>query len=299
MLRYLYRKKVIVDGGDFLDQAEKDFRHLTMGNQFIFSKVMRDKGNCKEILSRLLPHLEIHDIKLVEYEKVMDMRLFAKAVRLDIYLNDGTTVYNVEMQTSNKDDLAKRSRFYQAHIDMDCLAKGEEYQQLKDCFVIFLCRFDVFRKNLPIYTFTNQCHENSDIELKDGATKIFFNTENHEMVSDPKMAEFLRFLNCKSNAIFQTEDEFIQRLQGEVETIKQKRSSKEEYMVYEATLQQERYYARKEGMKEGMEEGIRRGEQKGKIDLAMEMIKENESIEKIMKYTKLSESQIKELQNQS
>ncbi|MFI3175347.1 MAG: Rpn family recombination-promoting nuclease/putative transposase [Bacillota bacterium] len=155
-----------------MEEQEKDWKKLTIANQFIFSKVMRDTEICKEVLRRLLPHMDIKEVNIVEYEKVMDVSLETKAVRLDIYLNDGETVYNCEMQALNKDNLAKRSRFYQAHIDMDCLAKGKSYQELKDSFVIFICKFDLFDKGLPVYTFTNLCHEIPKIQLKDGGQLI-------------------------------------------------------------------------------------------------------------------------------
>ena len=48
----------------------------------------------------------------------------------------------------------------------------------------------------------------------------------------------------------------------------------------------------KEGEKKGKLEGLKEGEKKRTIEIASEMLKDNESIEKIMKYTGLTEKEI-------
>ncbi|MFI3174943.1 MAG: Rpn family recombination-promoting nuclease/putative transposase [Bacillota bacterium] len=265
-----------------MSETAEDWKKLTIANHFIFSKVMRDTEICKEVLYRLLPHMDIGDIKIVEYEKVMDESLKAKAVRLDIYLNHGTTVYDVEMQSADNDNLAKRSRFYQAHIDMDCLAKGKSYQELKDSFVIFICKFDLFDKGLPVYTFTNLCHESPKIQLKDGATKIFFNTTSHEQVKDEKMAEFLRFVNRQWDDDFSTEDEFIKNLMNKVENVKQNKDWEREYMTMSATL----------------DNAVYQGKLERDIEIAKKMLKKNKPIEEIIEFTELPQSKIEELKEE-
>ena len=48
------------------------------------------------------------------------------------------------MQTTKKDNLPKRMRYYQGMIDLNILEKGESYKALKKSFVIFICTFDLF-----------------------------------------------------------------------------------------------------------------------------------------------------------
>ena len=56
---------------------------------------------------------------------------------------------------------------------------------------------------------------------------------------------------------------------------------------------------KEEGRAEGLAEGLEKGREKGRdelaIEIAREMLSEGESIEKIMRYTSLTEEQIKEL----
>ena len=52
------------------------------------------------------------------------------------------------MQVVNKKDLSKRSRYYQGMIDLNSIEKGELYNDLKDSIIIFICKFDPFKKGL-------------------------------------------------------------------------------------------------------------------------------------------------------
>ena len=49
-----------------------------------------------------------------------------RAARFDIFAHDEEdTVYNAEMQKKNKGNLPKRSRYYQAHLDVTLLELGK------------------------------------------------------------------------------------------------------------------------------------------------------------------------------
>ena len=90
---------------------------------------MRDKRLCKMLLERLL-QTKIKDIVYLEEEKAIDIGKDAKSVRLDVYLEDGNRVFDLEMQTTDKGNLPKRSRYYQGMIDLNTIEKGENYKKL-------------------------------------------------------------------------------------------------------------------------------------------------------------------------
>lgn len=56
------------------------------------------------------------------------------------------------------------------------LKPGEDYNDLKPNYVIFICTFDPFGKKLYRYTYENYCRE-TNLPLEDGTTKIFLNTK--------------------------------------------------------------------------------------------------------------------------
>ena len=72
---------------------------------------------------------------------------------MDVYPKDESKVVNVEMQAANHGDLPRRSRYYQAAADIDTTPKGSEYKDLKRNYVIFICIFDPFGQDRPIYKF--------------------------------------------------------------------------------------------------------------------------------------------------
>ena len=83
-----------------------------------------------------------------------------RSIRLDVYATDSVHVeYNVEMQNADEKNLAKRSRFHQAQMDVAALKPGEKFSQLKPGYVIFICTFDPYGKDAYRYTFENRCLE--------------------------------------------------------------------------------------------------------------------------------------------
>ena len=91
--------------------AIKPYDELTIQDNFLFQKIMRNKRICKLTLERLLD-IDIKDISYPEEEKTIDIRLDSKSIRLDVYVNDDKgTVFNIEMQTSkDMNELVKQTR---------------------------------------------------------------------------------------------------------------------------------------------------------------------------------------------
>ena len=153
-----------------------DYNKLTFTNNFVFCKVLENNLDlCRQLLELILD-VKIKKVELADKEKVLDIMPDGKIVWLDIYVEDRKgTVYNIEMQVAAKRNLPKRSRYYQGMIDLNSIEKGARYNSLKKSYVIFICMFDPFEKNLSIYTFSNHCKEMPYLELGDRTTKVFVN----------------------------------------------------------------------------------------------------------------------------
>lgn len=222
---------------------------LGISNDFIFSKLMRDKEVCKQVLEVLL-NFKISNIKYIEDEKAINIGYDAKSIRLDIYIEDNDKIYNVEMQVADKKDLAKRSRYYQSLIDLNCIEKGEFYKTLKESYVIFICAFDPFEKGLPKYTFENVCSEDNSLCLKDGTYKIFFNSKSCEKEEMELVKSFLKYVNGQKD-----NNDFINMLDEKIAKIKENKEWRQEYMTL---LMREREIA-EENFEQGKQEGIQQG----------------------------------------
>ena len=230
----------------------KPYEELTIQDNFLFQKIMRNKGICQRVIERLLD-IQVRDIVYQEEEKSIDVRLDSKSIRLDVYVNDENgTVFNIEMQTTrDMYELAKRTRYYQALIDIDLLEKGQKYRQLNNTYIIFICSFPLFDGRRHKYTFRNHCLEDHGIELRDGATKLFLSTKGQmDDISRP-LKNFLDYVDGRAPA-----DELMQEIDVEIDIAKRRDEWRRDYMTFALELERYREYGLEEGREEGRAEGI-------------------------------------------
>ena len=266
----------------------KDWEELTIQDNFLFQKVMRNKRLCQHLIEKIL-QIKIADITYPDTEKTIDIRLDSKSVRLDVYVKDDTgRVFDIEMQCTDEKDngLAKRTRYYQAMIDMDVLEKGDDYSALNPAYIIFICTFDAFDRGLPMYTFRNRCVEQNGIELNDEATKIFLNSKGDSEALDPDVRAFLRYVDGKA-----AEGVFVQEVDKEVRRVKQHDETRREYM----TLAMELKRQRQEGIAEGLAEGLAEGSANEKKKIIVTMLQKGLSVEFIEDCVQTSAEYIIEL----
>lgn len=198
---------------------------LEIKNDFLFAKVMSDKEICKALLEKLL-QIQIQDIVYLDQQKTIDVEKDAKSVRLDVYVEDGNRVFDLEMQTTDKKDLPWRSRYYQGIIDLNTIEKGESYKKLKESYIIFICTFDPFKGGRAQYSFENLCLEDSALKLKDGARKIFFNAKDYMHADQEDVREFLKYVNGE-----ESDNPFVKEIQAKVERAKLNEEWRREYMT--------------------------------------------------------------------
>lgn len=81
-----------------------NFDSIGITDDFMFGYVMSDPDRCKLFLEQILD-LKIDHVEYLEKQKTIDEKIDARAVRLDIYMSDGKTIYNCEMQANTKKNL--------------------------------------------------------------------------------------------------------------------------------------------------------------------------------------------------
>ena len=234
------------------EQLPKKWEELTFADNFIFCKVLEsDTELCRQVLELLL-HIEIERLEVPVAEKTVLGTADSKSVRFDVYVKNSTTVFDIEMQTVIKPDLAKRARYYQGMIDMDGLPPGKVYGKLRDSYVIFICLTDPFDAGLPVYSFENLCIESPEIKLNDRAYKIFFNASACDKLTSAEEKAFFKFVRGIS-----AESDLTKTLDEKVSRIKQSGAERRRYMTWEQTILEERELAREAGRTEGFEAGAR------------------------------------------
>ena len=209
-------------------KKRKTLQELTIKDNFLFGAVMVNEENCKEFLEMVL-EIEIDQVK-VSKEKSIVYHLEYKGVRLDVYARDEEhTHYNIEMQAEKKPVLGKRSRYYQSQMDMELLMSGEDYTELPNTYVIFLCDFDPFGAGKYRYTFQSVCQETEEASLEDGRKILFLNTRGKNDAEVPgKLVTFLRFVRAGLKESQQDfGDPYVQKLQEFISYVKQSREMAE------------------------------------------------------------------------
>ena len=288
----------------------KKWEDLDITDDFIFSRVMRNKRLCRTLLEMILK-VKIGNIKFLTSQHALQIEPNAKGIIMDVYLKDEKRVINVEMQTSNKGNLPRRARYYQAAADIDTTPKGSEYKDLKENYVIFICTFAPFLKGQPYYTFQNMCLEYKEpIYLEDGTTKIFLNTTAKDLSSlDGELRLFYDYIKDK---IAQTD--FTKELDATIFRMKQEKEERNMYLTYSSRMMEQRrdgyeaglFTGREEGISIGLatgrEEGISIGLERGAYQKALEMARamylDKVPIETIAKYTNLPLETVMELKQE-
>ena len=211
--------------------VSKKYEELGITDAFMFAKVMSNKEICKPVLEQIL-NIKIRDIEYLDYEETIQIAPGSKSIRLDIYVEDDkNTVFNLEMQTTNYEELPKRSRYYQDIIDLKLIEKGQSYDILKTSYVIFICTFDFFEKNRSIYEFENICVDDSDIKLNDGTHKIFLNTKGNRDGISEELQMLLDYFDGR-----EPESQLAKDIDRKVFEARNNKQWRREYMSYQMEL---------------------------------------------------------------
>ena len=204
------------------EEREKRWQGLTLGDDFLFCKILSDMTLCAEMLHRIFPDLDVRDIEPVKTQKAEKLNLHIRGVRFDIFTTIAKNFFDVEMQKERLDDVFKRPRAYQTVItyrglEQGTLKKSGNYKDLPDAYVVFICNFDPFKKKRHIYSFQNYCTEDKEIALGDGAHILYLNTKGKLDDVSPKLKRFLDFVG--KNKVSKG-DSFIETLDQKVKEAK-------------------------------------------------------------------------------
>ncbi len=169
---------------------------IPITDDFLFGAIMRKKQYCIPLLEMIL-NIKIRDIEYVNEQQTISAEVpGSKSIRLDVYVEDDqNTVYDIEIQTTWKVNLPKRTRMYQSMIDIRAMEKGQDYTKLKKSYVIFICVYDPFQSGRYFYSFSKRCNEEPDIVLEDDATIILLNTKGTNGFISPELKELLEYFD--------------------------------------------------------------------------------------------------------
>lgn len=190
----------------------------------LFLSVMKEPEAYQSTLSIVLDEDDL-ELTQVKVEQVVLNKSGKRAIRLDAWARDNKNrQFNTEMQNDTSgDDVRKRARFYQGLLDSPILKSGKDtkYKELPCTTIIFITQEDIFKKDLAMYTFTEQCEEVEGLHLEDGTTKIFLNMKSKN--GRPELVSLLQYMKDSrlDNPEIIVQDERIKQIDAIVTEVKQ------------------------------------------------------------------------------
>lgn len=230
----------------------KPLSDLQIDNDFIFMLIMQNKTICTR-LAEILLNIQIQDI-IYDTQKTSQSFYYSKGVRFDVYIKNSNKVINIEMQSSHYKHLTMRARYYQSMLDATLLKKGQNYNELKDTYILFICKDDPFSTSQCTYTQQIICKEDPTVDLTNGTTTKFFNCSAYKKVQDPELRAFMEYVstNKPTSTFTKTIDDII--IAEKARGVNMERYSNFNMLKMDA---------KEEGIQEGVQIGIQQGMQQG------------------------------------
>ena len=256
----------------------------------------------------LLPNEEIGEVKIATADNFLpdkakepevvpqaslDFGKDMRGVRFDAYVKTANEWIDIEMQTTNKHDIEKRSRYYQVLMDTDCLEKGSKFKDLKTTYVVFICTFDYFSLDEPMYVVESYIRKNN-LHFDDGTSKILLNTKCSPDKVPKKLRAFYAYINDPTKV-------GSKLIEGIDERVKEYNTKewREKFVTLEYMIAEAKEEGLEQGRTEGIEQGRTEGEASGRAEREIEMARamkgENIDIKTIIKVSGLSAEEIEKL----
>ena len=281
---------------------------LPFTNDKIFMNVMRSPKICRALLELILPNEEIGAIRIkksdnpfldnsaidekadesmsIKTQKTLKLGADAHGVRFDAFVESSKLWADIEMQTSDGSELDKRARYYHANMDLDFLEQGQPYKDLKPSYVIFICTFDHFNMDEPVYFFRSWDVEKS-LPLKDLSYTIMLNTKCSPEKVPEALKPFYEYLNDpkknQASELTRMIDERVRKFNSS--------EWRQKYMTFEYILNEQKRESEAIGFEKGRTEGAAQKQR----EIAKNLKDLGVGTTEIIKATGLSAEEVEEL----
>jgi len=230
---------------------KKTLQELNLLSRFLFAQTMDCPEAQEAALQIILNDVNLRLLTGPQTEKELRTAPWLRSIRLDVFsLDENKTIYDTEMQGEYRNDLVKRSRYYQALIDSSLLEPGNvNFNLLNNTCFILITPFDLFGLGKYCYTFLPCCNEDTALRLGDGTVRIFLNTRGtDDSGASRELIDFLHYIERTDDEFAeQTKSEKIRKIHGCVKKIK----SSEEMGVKYMQSWEEKIIDRQKGREEG------------------------------------------------
>jgi len=288
------------------------FERFNPLNDFLFFKVMGEKGNEVQLLGFLNAVLQHSGKKTIETIEILENQSYTKDIAngkscvLDVLaiLTDGTKV-NIEIQLSNQGNMERRSLYYWSKIYSESLNEGHDYRELPNVIAINIIDYP-FLPGESVHTFFNlreavtpslilspalEIHFLNMVKWRNLSEKDIVNNSLHRWLawfdegSPPELVEEVVNMDNTIKAANERQTHVTQN--EEARRAYWSRRKAEHDLISGLN------YARDEGMEKGLKEGQEKGLEIAKKNIAKNALAKGLPIEMIHDITGLDLETIK------
>ena len=147
-------------------------RFRLMDDTFM-SKCLENAPECIELILQII--IGKKDLKVVKSQTEYPIKsLQGRGVRFDVFARDSKgKEYDIEIQRAKDGAEPKRARYNSALMDANALKSGEDFDKLRDTYVIFITENDVMKRGKDTYSY--QRRDDMGECLGDGTHIIYVN----------------------------------------------------------------------------------------------------------------------------
>ena len=262
-----------------------EIERIRLMDDAFMSKCLENAPECIELILQII--LDKKDLKVVKSQTEYPIKnLQGRGVRFDVFARDSKgREYDIEIQRAKDGAEPKRARYNSSLMDANALKSGEDFDKLRDTYVIFITENDVMGRGQDMYIF-DRMDRKSGLDFGDGAHVIY---ANGMWRGNDALGRLMHDFNCSDAA-----EMYFDILKRQVSQFK----NSEEGRRYMCEAMER---IRAEGKTEGIVEGVARGKREGKretmLAMAKRMLKDGIlALKDIARYTGLSLAQVKKLQ---
>ena len=275
-----------------IEKFKEYIKKLNPIDDIIFRKMAENKEFCEEILRVFLQdsYLKVLNNKSQYAITNIDRR----SVILDAYceLRDGKRV-NIEVQNADNVNHQKRVRYYSSVLTTSLMKKGENFDNVPEVCMIYICNFDIFRENKSLYLI-KRVIDGSNTEVDNGLKEIYISANISDGSALSELMEVFTKDDCYSDNFpitskMKYDFKYVREGNKMTDTMKE---------IYEIFEEESKDVWIKEGRKEGRKEGKKEGIKEGAINILLTLVKDGIiSIEEAAKRANISVSKFEKYLN--
>ena len=283
----------------------KTLDELNLLDNFLFQEmVSRGKDGerfCQILLSTILGK-KVKNVHIIGQRHLQGQSTSAHGICMDAYIEASeldadsdvienidikTNIYDIEPNTYQTKNEAKRSRYYHSLIDTKILKSGLDYHKLKDVMLIMIMPYDPFGKKRMVYTIQSHCVEEPSMPYDDGRKTVFLYTKGNLENGSKDLQNMLHYLQeTKStnvcNSDLQEIHDMVTAIRKDEEVgVNYMQSWEKEMILKEEGIMEGIRIGEERGIQIGEERGIQIGEQQLLTQLIQKKISKNIPLEQI------------------